>query len=128
MKPPHPNDVLVGANIRLHRNAARVSQTDLAAKLGVTFQQVQKYEKGTNRLSAGKLLTLSNLLKVPITAFFDGAKLTASGNNLVQLLGKRDAYKLAEGFAKIDDQRVRNALVALVVGLSEPDKKPPRKK
>src|ERR1700704_2720329 len=94
MKPPHPNDVLVGANIRLHRNAARVSQTDLAAQLGVTFQQVQKYEKGTNRLSAGKLLTLANLLKVPIKAFFDGAKLSASGNMPVQLLGRRDALRM----------------------------------
>ena len=128
MKSPHPNDVLVGANIRLHRNAARVSQTDLATQLGVTFQQVQKYEKGTNRFSAGRLLTLSNLLKVPITAFFEGAKMTASGNNPVQLLGKRDALRLAECFEKITDQRVRNALVALVVGLSEPDKKPRRKK
>jgi transcriptional regulator with XRE-family HTH domain len=128
MKAPHPNDVLVGANIRLHRNAARVSQTDLAKQLGVTFQQVQKYEKGTNRLGAGRLLILSNLLKVPIAAFFDGAKMTASGNNPIQLLGRRDALRLAEGFEKIDDQRVRNALVALVVGLSEPDKKTPRKK
>jgi hypothetical protein len=74
------------------------------------------------------LLTLSNLLKVPITAFFDGAKMTASGNNPIQLLGRRDALRLAEEFEKITDQRVRNALVALVVGLSEPDKKPPRKK
>src|ERR1700760_1316586 len=74
MKAPHPNDVLVGANLRVRRNAARMSQTDMAAALGVTFQQVQKYEKGTNRLSAGKLLTVASLLKVPVTAFYEGAK------------------------------------------------------
>jgi transcriptional regulator with XRE-family HTH domain len=128
MKPPHPNDVLVGANIRMHRNAARMSQMDMGKHLDVTFQQVQKYEKGTNRVGAGKLLIIANLLKLPVTAFYDGAKVTAAGNTPVQLLGRRDALRLAEGFYKITDQRVRNALVALVVGLSEPDKKPPRKK
>jgi transcriptional regulator with XRE-family HTH domain len=128
MKPPYPNDVLVGANIRMHRNAARMSQMDMGKHLDVTFQQVQKYEKGTNRVGAGKLLIIANLLKLPVTAFYDGAKVTASGNTPVQLLGRRDALRLAEGFEKIADQRVRNALVALVVGLTEPDKKPPQKK
>jgi transcriptional regulator with XRE-family HTH domain len=119
MKPPHPNDVLVGANIRLHRNAVRMSQSDMATHLGVTFQQIQKYEKGTNRVGAGRLLIIANLLKVPVTAFYDGAKTTANGRAPVQLLGKRDAYKPAEAFDKITSPRIRHNLVALVVGLSE---------
>jgi transcriptional regulator with XRE-family HTH domain len=117
---PHPNDVLVGANLRLHRNAARVSQTELAEKLGVTFQQVQKYERGTNRLSAGRLLTVAHVLKVPVTAFYEGAKgANAPTVAPIQLLGRRDAFRLAEAFEKITEKRVRQSLVGLVVSLAE---------
>jgi transcriptional regulator with XRE-family HTH domain len=117
---PHPNDVLVGANMRLLRNAAHVSQTEMAEHLGVTFQQVQKYEKGMNRIGAGRLLIVANLLKVPVTAFYDGAKgATAQTNPPAKLLGRRDAYQLAEAFNKITDPRLRRSLVALMVNLSE---------
>jgi transcriptional regulator with XRE-family HTH domain len=117
---PHPNDVLVGANLRLNRNAARMSQTELAEHLGVTFQQIQKYEKGTNRVGAGRLLIIANLLKVPIAAFYEGAK-GANAHTIVpiQLLGRRDAFRLSEAFNKIEDQRLRQSLVALVVNLSQ---------
>jgi transcriptional regulator with XRE-family HTH domain len=120
MTTPHPNDVLVGANIRLHRNAARMSQIDLGKHLDVTFQQIQKYEKGTNRVGAGRLLIIANLLKVPVTAFYEGAKMSAHTTPSVLLLGRRDAFRLAEAFAKIEDQRVRRSLVALVVSIAEP--------
>ena len=70
--PPHPIDLHVGARIRLKRKMAGISQIDLAAALGVTFQQVQKYEAGTNRISASKLHATATLLKAPIVWFFDG--------------------------------------------------------
>jgi transcriptional regulator with XRE-family HTH domain len=118
--PPHPNDVLVGANMRLLRNSARMSQTELSAKLGVTFQQIQKYEKGTNRLGAGRLLIVANLLKVPVGAFYEGAKgANAPTVAPIQLLGRRDAFRLAEAFNTIEDQRLRSALVGLVVKVSQ---------
>jgi transcriptional regulator with XRE-family HTH domain len=117
---PHPNDVLVGANLRLQRNSAKMSQTDMAEAIGVTFQQVQKYERGTNRLSAGRLLTISHLLKVPITAFYEGAKGgMAKESPPILLLAKRDAFRLSEAFSKIEDQRLRSVLVGLLVKLSE---------
>ncbi len=120
MKAPHPNDVLVGANLRLNRNAAKMSQTDMAEAIGVTFQQVQKYERGTNRLSAGKVLTIAHLLKVPVTAFFEGAKGgVAKEGPPILLLAKRDAFRLAEAFSKIEDVRLRSSIVGLVVRLSE---------
>jgi transcriptional regulator with XRE-family HTH domain len=119
MKAPHPNDVLVGANIRLHRNAARMSQIDMGKHLGVTFQQVQKYEKGTNRVGAGRLLTIAHLFKVPVTAFYEGAKGMAKDSPPLLLLGKRDAFRLAEAFSKIENQRLRSVIVGLVVNLSE---------
>jgi transcriptional regulator with XRE-family HTH domain len=97
-----------------------MSQTDMAEALGVTFQQVQKYEKGTNRLSAGRLLTVAHLLKVPITAFYEGAKGgMAKDSPPLLLLARRDAFRLSEAFSKIENQRLRSVLVGLVVNLSE---------
>jgi transcriptional regulator with XRE-family HTH domain len=120
MAAPHPNDVLVGANIRFLRNAAHMSQIDLGEHLGVTFQQVQKYEKGTNRVGAGRIITLATVLNVPITRFFDGAKTPKNRRPPPQLLGKRDAFRLAEAFEKITSPRQRQSIVALVQTLSEP--------
>jgi transcriptional regulator with XRE-family HTH domain len=97
-----------------------MSQTEMATKLGVTFQQVQKYEKGTNRVGAGRLLIVANLLKVPVGAFYEGAKgATAPTVAPIQLLGRRDAFRLAEAFNKIENQRLRSVIVGLVVNLSE---------
>jgi transcriptional regulator with XRE-family HTH domain len=65
-------DVAVGERIREFRKNAKLSQTQLAEQIGVTFQQVQKYEKGTNRVGASRLTQIAHALDVPITAFFDG--------------------------------------------------------
>jgi transcriptional regulator with XRE-family HTH domain len=118
MTTPHPNDVLVGANIRLRRQAAHISQIKLGEHLGVTFQQVQKYEKGTNRVGAGRLLIIAELLKVSVVTFYDGAKMSGHRSSPIRLLNQPDAFKLAEAFSKISNKRTRNALVALVQGLS----------
>src|SRR5262245_28897262 len=67
---PHAVDVMVGKRVRLRRLQLSLSQTDLATKLGLTFQQVQKYEKGTNRISCSRLYEIAAILKVPITFFF----------------------------------------------------------
>jgi transcriptional regulator with XRE-family HTH domain len=97
-----------------------MSQTDMAEHLGITFQQVQKYEKGTNRLGAGRLLTVAHLLKVPVSAFYEGAKGgMAKDSPPLLLLSKRDAFRLAEAFSKIENQRLRSAIVGLVVDLSQ---------
>ena len=68
-KRANQNDVAIGQQIRVFRMQAKMSQTELADKLGVTFQQVQKYEKGTNRVGSGRLPQLAAALGVPITAF-----------------------------------------------------------
>ena len=69
---PDPLDALVGARIRVFRVHRKISQTDLADQIGVTFQQVQKYEKGTNRMGASRLQHLSQILQVPVPFFFEG--------------------------------------------------------
>ena len=73
-------DMLVGQNIRILRQDRRMSQTELGRKIDVTFQQVQKYENGTNRVGSGRLFKIASSLDVPITAFFEGAHQTASGD------------------------------------------------
>ena len=69
---PDQTDVAVGERIRTFRKNADLSQTELAEQIGVTFQQVQKYENGKNRVGAGRLMHIARALDVPITAFFDG--------------------------------------------------------
>lgn len=101
------NDVSVGQRIRAFRKAAGLSQTDLADEIGVTFQQLQKYEKGTNRVGAGRLSLIAKALDVPITAFFDGVgqstKRQAVDASLGELMAEPRAYKLLEAFSRIPD-------------------------
>src|SRR5712671_3612030 len=68
-----PVDVLVGQNIRIGRLLMGLSQTELGARIGVTFQQIQKYEMGTNRVGASRLQQIANVLGLPASALFDGA-------------------------------------------------------
>jgi transcriptional regulator with XRE-family HTH domain len=71
-KEPHPFDLIVGLRIRQRRKHLGLSQTALAAALGVTYQQVQKYEQGLNQLSAARLFKIADALAVPVSSFFDG--------------------------------------------------------
>src|SRR5580704_14977680 len=72
-KHPHPTDKHVGNRVRMRRLMLGMSQEKLADQLGLTFQQVQKYEKGTNRISASRLQEISHVLEVPVPFFFEGA-------------------------------------------------------
>lgn len=113
-------DVEVGRRIRARRLECWLSQTELAQGLGITFQQIQKYEKGANRVSAGRLLAICNLLQVPITFFYDSAAPARSGearvkpSRLFNLLENRDTLELAEAFDRLPDRNVRRELVRLV--------------
>ena len=109
-----PFDATIGSNIRLARLAAKMSQTDLGEKIGITFQQIQKYETGANRVGAGRLLRIANVLDIPVNAFYRDLEQSSRPNPTVQFLQKRDAFTLAEAFDKITNRRVRNSLVALV--------------
>ncbi len=90
-----PIDIHVGARLRLRRNLFGISQTDLGKALGVTFQQVQKYEKGTNRISASRLFNLSRVLDVPISFFFEDLSPAAAGG------GRRRTRRLSEAPAAV---------------------------
>ena len=80
----HPTDKYVGARLRMRRLMLDMSQSEIANALGLTFQQVQKYEKGTNRISASRLQHLCVILKVPVPFFFDGAPPSHGCRSLVR--------------------------------------------
>jgi transcriptional regulator with XRE-family HTH domain len=113
---PDPVDALVGGNIRLQRLAKKISQGELAEHLGVTSQQVQKYERGANRVTAGRLLRLTDIFDIPLTTLFDGVNglRASSGVSPVQLITDPRAFRLAQAYAQIGDTGLRGAIVALV--------------
>jgi transcriptional regulator with XRE-family HTH domain len=112
---PHPIDVIVGKRIRLRRLQLSLSQTDLGQKLGVAFQQVQKYEKGTNRVSCSRLYEISKILDVPVTYFF-----SASGDAGIEVAVAeqfdelKDGFRLRSAFRQIQNNAVRKNIISLV--------------
>ena len=125
---PNPIDVHVGLQVRLRRKQLKISQEKLADALGLTFQQVQKYERGSNRISASKLYEIARTLKVSISWFFEGlgdpmedsgeegggASAFAHGFLLTQ-----DGVDLANLFPKITERRVRRRIVDLVRAMTD---------
>jgi transcriptional regulator with XRE-family HTH domain len=115
-KPASNMDKAVGRNIKVYRLAKGLSQTELADSLGLTFQQVQKYEKGVNRVGSGRLFQISNILGVPLMSFFEGGETAISprGASPFDLLADPQSLKLVQAFAEITNRRTRRAVVALV--------------
>jgi transcriptional regulator with XRE-family HTH domain len=116
-------DVLVGQNIRIGRLQKGLSQTELGKHLDVTFQQIQKYEKGANRVGASRLQQIADALGMQIPALFDGAS-TVSHAPLEQsaryLLAKRHSLRLVQGFDKIKDEATQLAILHLIENLPRP--------
>jgi transcriptional regulator with XRE-family HTH domain len=112
---PTQTDVLVGSRVRVRRLELGLSQTALANELGVTFQQVQKYEKGTNRIGASRLHAMARVLGVPVTYFFpaDGPQGTAKPTEVLNLLSIPGAVDLLRDYSAISDRLARKALVVM---------------
>jgi transcriptional regulator with XRE-family HTH domain len=109
-----PYDVQVGYRIRALRIARRLSQAQLGQALGVSFQQVQKYEKGVNRVSAGRLQRVAELFEVPTASFFDRPQRKApQADRTFEFLGERGAIQLLQAYAGIRSSGVRQGLVRL---------------
>src|SRR5437773_5878356 len=128
-KAPDARDVDVGRRIRAQRLVCRMSQTELANALGVTFQQVQKYEKGVNRVGAGRLAKIADTLTVPVSFFFDGATgpRVAAGNvnEALGLIRTAGALRLVRAFEHMPAE-ARGHFLALVelVGSGGSSRKP----
>jgi transcriptional regulator with XRE-family HTH domain len=114
-------DKHIGLRLRMRRLALRMSQAALADLIGVTFQQVQKYEKGLNRVSASTLQKLSETLNVPVTYFFEGLSqgpfLAGSNTEWAEFLSVPEGFTLMKAFQNIRSKEVRGALVDLAVRL-----------
>jgi transcriptional regulator with XRE-family HTH domain len=128
-KKPNPIDIHVGSRIRLRRTMLGMSQEKLGESLGITFQQIQKYEKGTNRVGASRLQNISSILNVPVSFFFEdapgeqvgahtGLAEASSSNYVVDFLSSSEGLQLNRAFVKISDPKVRRKLVDLVKALA----------
>jgi transcriptional regulator with XRE-family HTH domain len=119
---PQPADVTVGQTIRLHRLARGMSQTTLGKKIGVTFQQVQKYESGANRVSASRLSQIAQVLGIPLSMLFEGTSTeqqTPGPNDApASLVANPLAFRLAQAFSQISNKQLRATILQLTETLS----------
>ena len=120
IKAPNALDIEVGRRIRQRRAMLGLSQSKLADELGVTFQQVQKYEKGTNRVGSSRLQSIARFLGVPISYFFDGitdAQTNSGGDaceTVADFLLSTEGLQLNRAFLAIQNEKVRRKFVAMV--------------
>lgn len=128
-------DTHVGQRLRLRRMMLGLSQEKLGEQLGLTFQQVQKYEKGVNRIGASRLFDLSQVLSVPIQYFYEelapetfdtsgqvrGFADRSSDTYVVEFLSTREGLELNKAFTRVSDPRVRRSIIDLVRSLADPE-------
>lgn len=127
-------DIHVGGRVRLRRMVIGMSQEKLGERMGLTFQQIQKYEKGTNRIGASRLFQLSQILDVPVQFFFEDAPLSGNARGaamaagfaeskteafLLDFLNSRDGLELNRAFVKITNPKLRKRVVEMVREMSE---------
>jgi transcriptional regulator with XRE-family HTH domain len=137
-KIPNPIDRHVGARVRMRRMMMSMSQEKLGDQLNLTFQQVQKYEKGTNRIGASRLQQISRILAVPVSFFFEGAPGQSDETGgfaegpatgyVSDFLATSEGLALTRAFLRVRDPKVRRRIVDLVESLAEPngtDPEPP---
>ena len=115
------NDAAVGHNIRVQRLAKKMPQTRLAGQIGVSFQQLQKYELGTNRVGASRLVRIAAALDVPVMTLLDGVapqRKVADAPLPSRLLAHAHPLRLVQAFTAIEDRDVRRALLAVAEGVA----------
>lgn len=129
-KRPNSMDAHVGSRVRLRRMMMGMSQEKLGEQMGLTFQQIQKYERGINRVSASRLWELARVLGVNVQFFFEELQVSAeepqtpgfaeaqAESTIIEFLGSRDGLELNRAFVRIRDARVRRSIVDLVRSLA----------
>ena len=117
-KKPNATDILVGQRIRQRRLLLGISQTELGGSVGVTFQEIQKYEKGINRISIGRLVEIAETLKTDVGALMDRDGRVANGQPdpawLIAFCASRQGLAIAEAFQKISDKATKIDIVRMV--------------
>jgi transcriptional regulator with XRE-family HTH domain len=134
-KAPNPTDQHVGSRVRMRRKMLAMSQTQLADALGITYQQVQKNEKGTNRIAASRLQQISHILQVPAGFFFEGAPnasaphgshesaLSIAQNQINDFVSDPNGLRLIGAFMRIDNAALRRRIVTLVQEIAGDDER-----
>jgi transcriptional regulator with XRE-family HTH domain len=128
-KAPNPVDKYVGSRVRMRRIMLGMSQEKLGEALGLTFQQIQKYEKGTNRVGASRLQQISEVLQVPVSFLFDGGPSgaavsdasaeSASPAYIADFLATSEGLALTRAFTRISDSKLRRSIVDLVEQIAD---------
>ncbi len=123
-KAPNPIDKYVGSRVRMRRIMLGMSQEKLGEALGLTFQQIQKYEKGTNRVGASRIQQISEILQVPVSFLFEGGPTSTTGGNgfsegtsptyVADFLATSEELALTRAFTRITDAKLRRSIVDLV--------------
>jgi transcriptional regulator with XRE-family HTH domain len=132
-KQPNPIDIHVGGRVRLRRMMLGMSQEKLGEQLGITFQQIQKYEKGTNRIGASRLQHIARVLTVPVAFFFEdapgapaaqpagGLSEPKSASYIVDFLSSSEGIQLNKAFVRVKDAKLRRRIIDLVRAMAGED-------
>lgn len=139
MGTPHPVDVHVGRRLRLKRTILGLSQESIAKQIGITFQQVQKYERGVNRMGASRLYDFGRILNIPIAYFFEGygdyAAAEAEGYALAEgaapgfdheRISNRETLEVMRAYARIKSPALRKRVIELIKAMAEDPLEPAR--
>ena len=132
---PHPIDVHVGSRVKLRRMILGLSQENLGKSLGLTFQQIQKYEKGVNRIGASRMYELSQLLEVPVQFFYDEYDLATDAGapgfaetgseDVMTLMSSPEGVQLCRYFSEIRDPEVKKRVLELVRSIAATEEADP---
>lgn len=130
-KHPHPVDAHVGSRVRMRRIVLGMSQERLGEQLGLTFQQVQKYEKGVNRIGASRLWGVAKVLDVPVAYFYEGLSEDVTGSAglaedrqsdyIAEFMQSSDGVQLVRAFIRIKEPHVRRSIIQFVRSMSDKD-------
>jgi transcriptional regulator with XRE-family HTH domain len=123
-KPPNPIDVHVGERVRLWRTERKISRITLGEALGLTDQQIQKYEKGTNRIGASRLQQICSVLEIPVSFLFEGAlgsSASESGmpQDIVDFMESEEGVRFVAAFRRITDRKMRRGIARLAGRIAE---------
>ncbi|HEX7790859.1 MAG TPA: helix-turn-helix transcriptional regulator [Afipia sp.] len=120
MRKSGPLDAMLGARIQMLRLSRGISQAALAEKIDVSFQQVQKYERGTHRVGTNRLARIASVLDVSVTEFFESSRTKPPGlKSPIHLLAEPGAWQVLKAYARTPSPRVRSCIVKLIESIAD---------
>ena len=123
-KPPNPIDVHVGERIRMWRTERKISRIALGEAIGLTHQQIQKYENGTNRIGASRLQRICSMLEIPVSLLFEGAPGSSPGGSgmpqdIIDFMASEEGVRFVAAFERITDRKMRRGIARLAGRIAE---------